>query len=170
MSKTIAQKLPVNLQPKAERDEITVDVQLTGVRDYTPEQVATLRRKLGLEDVNTNIIETLPELGELAVQLGVIKTIKGSTLMGQEALIAAISQMSNVVQDQSGKYKPKQKEAAAKAIGYLTEKLAKLNTSVVKVDATVADVVMREDVKRRNTFKAGMAVRSTKAKTATTNV
>lgn len=163
-SKTdIAENLPANLRPRnPETAPSNAPAHISGTRDFSQEQVQALRSRIGLTDLNADRLAALPEMGRLAKELGVIETIKGSTLVGQEALVACIAKLSNIIADETGKHTEKQKIEAVKTLGYITEKLSKLNTSVVKIDATVAEVVMQADQKHRNSFKPGMAVRMPK--------
>lgn len=137
-------------------------VELSGVRSYTPEQVERLQKEIGMTGVRTARMIALPELGRLAKELGIIETIKGSTLVGQETIVACLVAAGRIVDDDAAK--PKAKQEAMRLVGYLTGALSKLNLTVVKVDATVAEVTMEVDKQRRNSFKAGMAVRPPKPK------
>lgn len=150
--------MPVHLQPAAARETITATVELTGVREYTPEQMAELGKKLGLVDVQVDRITALPELGRLAKQLGVIETIKGTALFSQEALVGAMSEMKKILDSPEASIE--EKDQAARTMGYLAEKMAKIGKNVVDVDRTVAEVEIAADVRYRNTFKAGMPVRA----------
>lgn len=160
----IREQLPKELIPKHEKDSVTVPVEITGAREFSPEQVQQLQEKLGLVGVNSKRLMALPEIARLAKEMGVVETINATTLVGQDTIVACLVKCGNIISDETGKVKEKNKQEAMRLVGYLTGALSKLNMTVVKVGATVAEVRMEADKQHRNTFKAGMAVRPAKSK------
>lgn len=160
----IKEQLPDNVQPRREREPVSMPVELVGVREFSPEQVKQLQDKLGMVQVNGARLMALPEVGELAMQMGILKTVKGSTLISQDTIVQCLVKCGNIVADETGKVKEKTKQEAMRLVGYLTGALSKVNMTIVKVGATEHEVKMEADKQQRNSFKAGMAVRPVKAK------
>jgi hypothetical protein len=102
-------------------------------------------------------------VGRMARELGVIDMIKGGTMMSQEALLIIQQKCMEIINDESGKYKPKFKHEIMKTVGYIANTLARVNLSVVKVDATAAVAIEVTDQVRRRSWAPGMAVKAPKA-------
>lgn len=124
-------------------------------KNFTDDQIAQIQASLGMAKVNVGPLRGLRQYGLLAKELGVLEVIKGSFLISQEGLVKAIIKLSDAVENETDKEELK---SLSKALGYLTGHLSKVNTSSVKVDATVADYVVLKDKMRRQSAKPGQKI------------
>lgn len=149
------------MQVEPEKPEVEVEVELPVVRNYS-EQDRKALESLGVYEVQMSHFAGIALVGRLAREYGIIDMIKGGTMMSQEALITIQQKCMEIINDETGKYKPKFKHDIMKTVGYIANTLARVNLSVVKVDATVAVAVDMTDQVRRRSWAPGMAVKAPK--------
>lgn len=138
--------------------QITVPVDNLAIRAYSPEQVATLRETLGMIDINSRRLTSLPEFGKAARSMGILDTINGLTLLNQDVLSGQLIRLNNIAHDNSlnpdgtPKYTDDQKAEATKALTEIAKVISKVNSAAVKSDVSITQTKIEADKHRKASF------------------
>lgn len=149
--------IPSHLGAPAKEESVLASIELSAEREIDTAKLNELAR-VGGYVVNADRLKVLRDFGCAAEQLGALRIMKGSIVLTLDGLTRAMTAAQQVVDDETGAYKLKEKLEAAKVIGYLGNTLSKVTTGAVKMDRDVAEVVMEADQRRRNSFAPGQKV------------
>lgn len=150
-------ELPQELKTSVTEETIQVPIDGMAERTYTPEQLDQLIAAGGIM-INRHMLRSLHALGCSVEQTGPLRILKGGIMVGVNGGVAAIQSAQLVVADESEKYSLKQKLEAGRLLGYLMGQMTKTAVGAVKIDQTVAEVVMAADEKKRQSFQPGQRV------------
>lgn len=139
-----------------EKDEIAVDTSVQ--RHYSAENVNRAQQILGCVTISGEQLKALQEIGVETRHLGFLEVSRGSTMFTQGAILQAMTYLSKVITNSSRNISHERKERAAKTIGYLTDKLARLNSTTLKSDQSVVNSAIEAEKIRRQSFGPGMRV------------
>lgn len=151
-------ELQTQLDKENLRPDVTVPVEMVAERDYSAEQIDALA-KAGNYLIRGDRMKFLRDLGMHAEQLGALRQYKGGIILTLDGVTRAINKVMEVIEDDSGKYKLKERLEAGKLLAYLTGQLSKLTSGAIKMDRDVAEVVMGKDQQRRQSFQPGTVVK-----------
>lgn len=159
--------IPNHLQANVD-DPIKAPFSMTAERSYTPDQLTELAKRGGYV-VNGERLRILHEVGASAEQMGALRTLKGGVFLSLDAMCLVISKAADLAVDPESK--PKDRVEMGKLVGYLGNAISKTTSGAVKMDRDVAEVVMEDDRRRRQSFAPGQAVtRAPQAQTPPINV
>lgn len=114
--------------------------------DVTDQEIDDINKEFGLVPVSQGFNSKLGRMGIQLEQIGVVKFANGASSIGINGLILCIQQLTNRL------HNPDLANAEAidlsKAVGYIVEKLAKINKTAVESDVATR-AVNEESFKRK---------------------
>ena len=162
--------LPPHLKPINEKEDIKVPVEIAAQRELSPDNLNQAFAAVGMARINADQARALRDLGIQARHLGILETMQGTVLIGQQSLVQAIAEITNKISEVSDEasdksltptqrtLKNKELIELAKALGYLNGQLSKVNVSAVKSETVHVENRISQDKGRRMSFPAGRAV------------
>lgn len=165
-------KIPDRLKVEpVEVEDPQVPIDMTAQRTYEPEQINNLQN-LGLIKLDGERFRSISEIGKSAKSLGLIHLMHGGYMVSVDSLLQAIGMAGQIVAgvpgDDGQAPTREEKIEAGKLIGYLADKLAKVNGGVTKVEQARAEVAIAVDKQRRQSFQPGMVISAESGKTVKT--
>lgn len=155
---TSEQELQAQLEKETAVPQVSVPVEMTVTRNYSAEQIDKLAQA-GNYLLRADRLKFLHELGLHGEQLGALRQYKGGIFMNLDAITRTINEVTKVIEDDSGKYKLKERLEAGKLLAYLTGQLSRLTSNAIKMDRDVVEAVRENDKIRRQSFQPGQVIK-----------
>lgn len=123
--------------------------------DVTGRELDAIAEEFQASRLPSNMINKLRALGIGMELLGVVKLTNGSALVSIQALHIGIQK---ILRKLDADMEIDELEKMVKALGYLAEKLAKVNKSTVESDETAREGIEAAEKRRRKSFVPGSVI------------
>ena len=156
-----AYKLPDNLQVKTQSDCVKVPLNGSAKIQFSAEELSRLTGELQLVRMNSKDAYLLTKIGQQSQALGIMDRIHGEFFMTRAMVLRQMARLEKVIEDSED---PEEQAIAREQLAMFIDKLVKVNTAEVKVDATKATVeIAAESVRVQASWKPGSDILPTLA-------